>query len=173
MHRRSPRRTTRPALLGVLTCALLLSGCSGDGYRHLEQGRLRVDVPDSWEPGEVAATAFDVVFQDAPEDEDMIYRLAASSDYPDRSARGAIAQLMSFGAFAPDESGGVSRVERDDELAMWRWDMTYDAGEYHMVAWALTEEEFTVLVTVTGRGGLDPAMVERMQDSIAIASESP
>ncbi|MGO1316779.1 MAG: hypothetical protein ACTMIR_07070 [Cellulomonadaceae bacterium] len=110
---------------------------------------------------------------DVPEDEGMIYRLAASSDYPDRSARGAIAQLMTFGAFAPDESGGVSRVERDGELAMWRWDMTYDAGEYHMVAWALTEEEFTVLVTLTGRGGLDPAMVERMQDSIAIASESP
>lgn len=167
------RRRTVPA--AGLVLGLLLTGCSddGQGYRAIEQGRLHVAVLDSWEPVDLeGATAFDLVLQDEPDDEDLTYRFAASSDYPDRSARGAIAQLQSSGGFIPDESGGVSRVERDDDLAMWRWDLTYGDGEFQTVAWALTEDEHTVVVTLAGRGGLDPAMIERVGDSIEILSES-
>lgn len=163
-------RTWTAAVAG-LVLGVLLVGCSddGQGYRAIEQGRLHVEVIDSWEPVDLeGATAFDLVLQDEPDDEDLTYRFAASRDYPDRSARGAIAQLQSSGGFIPDESGGVSRVERDDDLAMWRWDLTYGDGEFQTVAWALTEDEHTVVVTLAGRGGLDPELIETIGDSIEI-----
>lgn len=168
-------RDIRRGVVGAVLVAFALGGCGGgqdvaEGYRELEQGRLRVQVPDSWQPVELdGATAFDVVLQDDPDGDALTYRFAASSDYPNPSARGAIAQLRSSGGFIPDESGGVSQVERSDGAAMWRWDLTYDDGEFQAVAWALTEDGFTVVVTLAGRGGLDPETIATVGDSIELA----
>lgn len=158
----------------VLMLGLLLTACSGDGppegYRTLEQGRLRVAVADSWQPVELgAASAFDVVLQDVPDDAELTYRFAASSDYPDDSARGVMAQMQSAAAFGtPDEPGGLSAVERDDGAEMWRWDLTYDDGAYQVVTWALHEDGLTVVVSLTGRDEIPAEMIDAVGESIEI-----
>lgn len=168
--------TTRPrrrlvAVLSVATLALGLGACSSgtpEGFREVTQGKLRVAVPEGWVDGTVSG-GYDLALQDVAGDSFTV-RLLASSDYPATSARGAIDQIQTFSGIEGDESGGVSQVEREDDREMWTWDVTYDDGAYHLVAWALRDgaKDTTVVVTLSGTGTLAPDLVEDVRDSIDV-----
>lgn len=164
-------RTTRvltvvSALLGLT----VLAGCGPsvpDGYVETTQGHLRLVVPSGWVPGTPSGVV-DLVRQDVAGDEPAV-RLAASSDYPDTSARGAINRVLSFQLLGvPDSDGGLTEVEGDSD--MWRYDATVDNGRAHVVAWALCDssKDACVLVTISGRSALDNVLVTTVQDSIRI-----
>ncbi len=172
------RRRTVPGIgmraVAVLGVAALLAGCSAngqdvpDGWAVATQGRLGVMVPETWVDG-LASGIVDLVRQDVAGTEPG-FRLAASSDYPDSSARGALGQVQTLNVLGtPDESGGMSEVEGDRD--MWRWDLTTDQEAYHLIAWALCDKspDQCALVTLVATGPIDGDMATTIQESIELA----
>lgn len=155
-----------PVLLGLTVVA----GCGPsvpEGYVETTQGQLRLVVPEGWVAGETSGDV-DLVRQDAAGDDPAV-RLAAMSDYPDTSARGAINQILTFQVLGvPDSPGGLSEVDGDSD--MWRYDATVDGGAAHVVAWALCDssKDACVMVTISGKSALDEKLLSTVQDSIQI-----
>lgn len=156
--------------VAVLAMVGVLAGCgqsSPSGYAEVSQERLEVAVPEEWTAGETSGIV-DLVRQDVAGDAPSL-RLAAASDYPDSSARGALGQLQALNVLGvPDESGGMKEVEGDRD--MWRWDLTTDDGAYHVIAWTLCDQNPThcVLVTLTGTEEIEADLASNIQDSIKI-----
>lgn len=162
-------------LAAALGAVGILSACGSSvpkGFVEAAQGRLEVLVPDTWVEG-TASGIVDLVRQNADADNDVTLRLAASSDYPDTSARGALGQVQALNVLGtPDTSGGLEEVAGDRD--MWRWDLTTGDGAQHVIAWALCvdTEELCVLVTLTGEQAIDASLATTIQDSITILPPS-
>lgn len=165
------RAVTKAAgIAAVVGLVGVLAACgqdTPDGFTEVSQERLKVAVPEEWTEGETSGIV-DLVRQDEAGDAPTL-RLAASSDYPDSSARGALGQLQALNVLGtPDESGGMKEVDGDRD--MWRWDLTTDDGAYHVIAWTLCEQNPThcVLVTLTGTQEIDVDLATNIEKSIEI-----
>lgn len=164
--------------LGAVALVMLLGACSStpDGFRSVEQGYLKIDVPAEWQPGDLEpGSYYDLALQDEPAQEDATYIFVASSDFPDTGARLALSQLRLFAAFGtPDESGGMSQVADEDAGEMWRWDFTVGNGSHQVVMWALEDRAsgHVVVAGVSAKGGLDAELVDTIEDSIEIIPAS-
>lgn len=153
----------------------LLAGCAAgtpDGFTHLEQGWLAVDVPENLvEVPEAASGAYDVVLQDAAEDPQV--QLAAATEYGTNPARGTLSVVRAEQPFGPvDDGDKFSQVEGRDGQELWRWDFTYDDGGYHGVTWVAHDPDTqrTVVVALSAVR-LDDATVQAVEDSIEVRSE--
>lgn len=173
MFKRSGLRCST-VLAGLLMFGLVLSGCSGpaDGFRTLEQGRLRIDIPEGWEPGDnKPGDFFDISLQDDPKQLDAGFVFVASSEFPDANARLALSQLSIFNSFgAPDEQGGMSKLHSDDHGSMWRWDFTIGDGSHQVVIWAIDDGSLghVVVAGVVGKGGLDDDLIDTLEHSFEL-----
>lgn len=152
-----------------------LGACSNDppnGFKTIQQGRLEVSVLEHLEPGHAQVGDYwDVALQDEAADEDAKYRFVASGDFPDKTAVLALSQLRLFSALGtPDESGGFSQVLDGEDSEMWRWDFTYNDGDYQVVVWAISDEPsgLVSVVGLTGAGELDEDTIGTIESSIRI-----
>lgn len=80
------------ALLGMVGAVAACGQGAPSGFTEVTQDRLRIAVPDDWTEGATSGIV-DLVRQDVPGDQPDL-RLAASSSYPDSSARGALGQVQ-------------------------------------------------------------------------------
>lgn len=155
------------ALLGAIGLLTACSQGAPSGYTAVAQDRLQLAVPQEWVGGETSGDV-DLVRQDKEGNEPDL-RLAAISDYPDKSARSALGQVRTLNVLGtPDDSGGMAEIagERD----MLRWDLTTDEGATHIIAWALCERtpNLCVLVTLVSKGPIDDDLAKEIEESIEI-----
>ncbi len=159
------------AMIGVLGVLAACGQGAPSGYTTAAQSRLQLAVPQDWVAGETSGSV-DLVRQDR-EGNDPALRLAAMSDYPDKSAQGALGQVRTLNLLGkPDDSGGMAEVagERD----MWRWDLTTDEGATQIIAWALCDRtpNLCVVITLVSKGPIDDALAKEIEDSVEILPAS-
>lgn len=162
------------AVLAVPVLALSLASCSSsdlpEGFREVTTGNLRVAVPEGWVDG-TPSGSYDVALQDTAGD-GFTVRLLASSSSDAVDARNAISDIRDFAGIVPDQPTDAAEVKRDDGREMWSWDVTYDDGQYGLVAWALHDDDLdaTVVVTLSSKGAVDEELAADVRDSIDVVA---
>ena len=190
------------AVLSIIGLVLAASGCSGSeaspepvptvsassvspdsdvteaeaepesGFHTLEEGRLRVNVPDAWVPGEFyTGESWNISLQDEAGEADPKVRLVATSNFPSDHAGMAISRLKTMSVFGASVSErGFSRLINEDYRQMHRWDFTFGDDGRQGVAWTLDEgtTKHVVAVAVLAVDGLDERTVELIEESIEI-----
>lgn len=164
--------------MGSLVALSALAGCgeegapTPDGYVRVVDGSTSVAVPASWVEG-TPTGAYTIARQDGPGD-DFTVRMLAGTRNEARTARGAVSDIRDFAGIVPDEPTNMTQIERDDGREMWSWDVTYDDGAYSLIAWGLHDDALdeTVVVTLSAKGPVDPALATNVRDSIDIVDAS-